>query len=455
MMGSMALDPGGGVTSKRTIERTTPRKTTTTSTTTPTTRRRAPAESDATFTRSDPDQAAHEAEINRFRNLARSQGRNTNDRPPVNVDRVFSDHQQDPETGNRRVTDAYARIGADVNEVINPEGTPDGGNNWNHYATWASNTVGGLIRDDGVPGTDATSDALAEGNREVFQDIAPHMQDFARTFGQDEQFDQEKFDNWVTEQQADNQARTGADNFDADMQQGFENYYRARFETDADAKQELVYEGNLRFAAHEQRYLDDEIDRATDPVGGGVGRVLGQTLVDEVPFFAPDGKGELIEVPTTQDVEGTASPELQQLDSPGARNTVAEFDTNPNSTEGSGAADWSDFDQRMNYLSDLMRVHHNNPSLRDRPANYEDPDTPDFVDNVASVPGNVVGTYYDGAEAVVRNLPLVGDPAGAVVGAVGDGAEALVDGGVDIARNAPGAVADAAGAVGSFLNPLD
>ncbi|MGE0494380.1 MAG: hypothetical protein AB7S38_34530 [Vulcanimicrobiota bacterium] len=301
--------------------------------------------------------------------------------------------EEDLDTGsrNRQITEEYTRLGQEFDEVLGP----GAGNNWLSYAAHASNAVGGGIRgeeDVDLPGPinvdtpGQSREALADGNQEVFSEIAPHFQSFIDTFGDAEAKDPEAFQRWVDEQDF---RRSDPENQDhSPLEDAFRNYYDAKFETDVRKKQELTLNGNIYVAEHEQIRLDDEIDRAFDPhKQGGLTGFLSSAVDTVVPgdpvqdlansqvAFELDGQelkaGDDIPQPMTL---GNLVDEFDEIGNQELRDNLIRIQddgskqSNPDDLSGTDVPKWHDLDERLYWITELMRQSHTDPAILAGPA---------------------------------------------------------------------------------------
>ena len=68
-----------------------------------------------------------------------------------------------------------------------------------------------------------------------------------------------------------------------------------------------------------------------------------------------------------RDVQGPFPAELARVDHPALRSVLVRVDPTPDSTAGSGAADWADLPDRMHFIADLFRCWHARPELDQPP----------------------------------------------------------------------------------------
>jgi len=289
---------------------------------------------------------------------------------------------------NLQITQKYSDLSNEMQGMLGK----DSGANWSTWATWASKQAGQTIRQEdlGTAGKigkaavdmlpdvskylpiagdakrgaalyDHTSKQIASGNRKVFQEIAPHFARFAETFKGDTGPNPEKLKRFQEGFVPGSVAAGGQDL----LKSAFTNYHSAMFEKDPDKKKEQVFLANGQIGLHEQTRLQPEIASALPHGTRGLATdwMMGLEL--------PNGKGGLESVPLGEDLPRfkgrNAPPELQRLDNPEANRMVNGWDKSPNSLKGSGAKNWASIPDRMNFILDLFRSRHDDPSLFQAP----------------------------------------------------------------------------------------
>lgn len=283
------------------------------------------------------------------------------------IDRIVD--TRDDRVRNLRITQSYSELSQGMRDVL---GT-DAGANWATWATWASKQAGSTVRQEDVPGgritatvvdaltpimapsmrgqMDHSSRQVAAGNRKVYQEVAPCFSSFIETFKGDERFDQNKLDRYLERPEFQDKPW---------LKKAFGNYYQAMHADDPDRKQELTLLGNMQIGYHEQTRLQPDIEGAL-PYGG---RKLATWGLMELNL-----PGETLELGDDLPARnGRSFPRnLSRLDHPELRQLVSQVDGNPYSLAESGASDWTNFDERMNFIADLFRSRHDDPSLFNAP----------------------------------------------------------------------------------------
>jgi hypothetical protein len=341
-----------------------------------------------------------------------------------------------PVLRNLRITQAYHELSTAVVQVIGS------GANWCTFATWASRQAGQSIRGDDLGrkieeafrgsevvrhavehirdlrralgrAADASvvlseirevsaplltvtrvAEAVARGNKKVFDEIAREFARFLAVAGPDGSDD------------------AALDAFRAGLRPGdppegqrllaaaFRDYQRARRLADPKQRAECMLLANLRIGLHEQTRLQPEIaealnaplpdpavverqlaaallpsvERLSEPLARraiGAFAEMGQRLVDSLRAIVravvteelltlalPDGTVRL-----GRDLMGAFPPHLGMLTDPELVEFLSAVDPAPDTLRGSGADDWASLPQRMHFIADLFRVQHENAAL--------------------------------------------------------------------------------------------
>ncbi len=296
---------------------------------------------------------------------------------------------KDDKVRNLNITQKYSELSKDMKDMMGP----DSGANWSTWATWASKQAGSTIRQEDVGGWGKTgskvadgfmdavvpgagiarrllgqdkgpmeatyagvSKSIADGNRKVFEEIAPHFDRFINTFKGDTAPNDKK---WAEFSQGFNKDQQG-------LRDAFRNYYDARntdtsTEAGKKAKAELMLMGNNRIGLHEQRRLQPEIEAG---MPAGARTLITNTMMGlKLPNETVDLGGDL-----GPRWDGKQFPDrLQTIQNPELNGLLRGVDRTPNSLKGTGASDWTNIDDRMNFIVDLFRSRHENPSLYSPP----------------------------------------------------------------------------------------
>jgi hypothetical protein len=259
------------------------------------------------------------------------------------------------------------------------------------------------------PAVERASDAVGRGNHKVFAEIGREFARFEAELLQDAQPDEAKLERFC-------QGLRPGEPPDGQcyLRQAFTRYYQALFEDDPKVRAELLLCANLEIGLHEQTRLQPEIAEALDAAfvsgtqftlhllrasfpfqglfaaaGWLIRRLLGrparldqaiQALLAAIQremrhaltqtmmtiHFPPDWIVKL-----GDDLRAGFPPSLRQIADPELRALLAQVDPTPDSTSGSGAADWADLPDRLHFIADLFRCFQETPELFDAPFNPE------------------------------------------------------------------------------------
>jgi hypothetical protein len=352
------------------------------------------------------------------------------------VDRIAG--LTDPVIRNLQITQCYHELSGAMQPFTG------GAANWCTFATWASKQAGQTIREEdlaravqelaaGSPEISVgleflvnsarvsigwqdlvsphearaafsrAADAVARGNKKVFEEIGREFARFLATFAGDTAFDAGKTARFCagfrSGEPPDGQRLLG---------EAFTAYGEARFQGDAKQKAELTYYANLLIGLHEQTRLQPEIAEALDVSTGVVEafrrRLLGALLPglwvrlrhvvarllrrrlpldDAVDRLAEQVRRLARRVMTSSlmtlhlprgdvlrlgsDLTGDFPVALQHPTLERLRTVLDRIDATPGGLAGSGASDWSDIHERMDFIANLFRLYHERRSLFDAP----------------------------------------------------------------------------------------
>jgi hypothetical protein len=244
-------------------------------------------------------------------------------------------------------------------------------------------------------------DAVARGNRKVFEEIGREFARYLAAFAEDTSFDADKTSRFCAE------LRPG-DPPDGQrlLRDAFTAYCEVRFRADADAKSELNFFANLLAGFHEQTRLQPEIAEALDAALNAdemkrallqlllpgfwlrlrhdIARRLGRKLpLDEaIDLLLVETQRQLRQVITQhlmrlhlpgeilhlgEDLQGSFPQPLAQIAETKLKELLARIDPTPDSVAESGVRDWADFADRMHFITDFFRCYHERSSLFDPP----------------------------------------------------------------------------------------
>lgn len=243
-------------------------------------------------------------------------------------------------------------------------------------------------------------DAVARGNKKVFEEIGREFARFLGVFRDDDHFDPDKAARFC------GALRVG-DPPDGQrlLSEAFTKYCEARFQRGKE-KAELMLLANLCAGFHEQIRLQPEITEALnaslgdsaelkrnlltlllpdfyirararvlrnhqsylDGVFDGlireVNRLIRQVITDHLMTLHLSGT-EVLRL--GRDLPGTFPQALEQIDNARLREMLAQVDPTPDSLNRSGAKDWADFADRMHFIADFFRIYQERRHLFDEP----------------------------------------------------------------------------------------
>jgi hypothetical protein len=357
---------------------------------------------------------------------------------PSDVDAIVA--MKDPTERNYAITQGYHDLSNALAGVLGKENAT-----WATFGAYASRQAGVTIRGEDVPalfrgalekasgpahalakvddllrkyglpalpladvvagGADAMaemSDAIADGNRYVFNEIGREFAVFVDTFQGATHYDAAKVERYLAHFPPEQHL----------LRDAFAHYARAQFEADPNKKAEQMLAGNALIGLHEQTQLQPFIERALGaPVETVFRRVIGESLdavfnksgflgrllreglrisgaLDKVEDSAVQGLSSTFRRVATErmmtlalpDVtlrlgedmppgpDGQVFPEpLRTIQSPELQAVLAKVDQTPDTLKGTRADDWSSLEQRMNFIVDLFRSRQQDPSLRKPP----------------------------------------------------------------------------------------
>jgi hypothetical protein len=245
------------------------------------------------------------------------------------------------------------------------------------------------------------SDAVARGNRKVFEEIGREFARYLATFAADTAFNADKTSRFCAG------LRPG-DPPDGQrlLRDAFTAYCEARFHADPDARAELSFFANLLAGFHEQTRLQPEIAEALDAaidtdqvkrsilqlllpsawlrLRHGVARLLGRKLpLDEaIDLLLAEAQRQIRQVVTHhlmtlhlsgevlhlgRDLPGSFPQPLGQIANAKLKELLMRIDPTPDSVVEGGARDWANFDDRMHFITDFFRCYHGRNDLFDPP----------------------------------------------------------------------------------------
>jgi hypothetical protein len=244
------------------------------------------------------------------------------------------------------------------------------------------------------------SNAVARGNKKVFEEIGREFVRFLEFFGQQTRFDREKTARFCAGlrpgEPPDGQRL---------LSQAFTSYCDARFQIGQE-KAELMLLANLSAGLHEQIRLQPEIAEALNAALDNAVELKRNLMAVLLPDFYVRAREKLLRDQTLyldaaiarlivevnrlirqvitdhlmmlhlagtevlrlgRDLEGTFSQQLGQIRNSGLRELLEQVDITPNSLDQTGAKDWADFTDRMHFIADFFRVYQARQELFEAP----------------------------------------------------------------------------------------
>ena len=254
-------------------------------------------------------------------------------------------------------------------------------------------------------------DAVARGNKKVFEEIGREFARFLGIFGEQTHLEPEKTARFWAGLRA-GEPPEGQ----RLLSQAFTSYCEARFQSGQD-KAELILLANLSAGFHEQIRLQPEIADALNAALDGVVESKRNLMTVLLPDFYVRARekvlrdqtlyldaavGRLIEevnrlirqvitdhlmtlhlagtevLRLGRDLQGTFPQQLGQIRNPRLRELLERVDITPNSLDQTGAKDWADLIDRMHFIADFFRVY------QDRQELFEAPFTTEQVERLKS-----------------------------------------------------------------------
>ena len=363
----------------------------------------------------------------------------------ADVDRIAA--VDDRVVRNLQITQCYSELSRAFAEL-----TGGGAANWCTYATWASKQAGQTIRKEDLQRTferlfgqsrdatavgndvvqamndlavrrgpdkiwdavrkalnpdapfEASADAVARGNRKVFEEIGREFARFLALPGAEGTIAQADFEAF-----RDSLRPGDPPDGQGYLKQAFTAYVAALAEQDAAGRAQLTLFANLAIGWHEQTRLQPEIAEALDapfaqPVAlkrgllrellrhRRIGLLL-RLLVELVPGRGTQVRRELerldarvrevaneaitemlmtLSIPGQvldlgRDVPGAFPANLRTITNSELSGLLERLDPTPDTTRGSGARDWANLDQRIHYIADLFRVYQETEAMMTPP----------------------------------------------------------------------------------------
>jgi hypothetical protein len=242
------------------------------------------------------------------------------------------------------------------------------------------------------------SDAVARGNKKVFEEIGFHFARFLQIFRVGNRFDRDQTARFCA-------ALRPGEPPDGQqlLREAFTAYSEAPFQ-DGKAKAELMLLANIAAGYHEQIRLQPEIAEALNASIGGATDLKRNLLNRLVPLsplpaalltrYTPRLDAVLVRLTAEvnrlilqvitehlmtlhlsstkvlrlgQDLSGGFPQSLVQIQNPRLGVLLAEVDLTPESLNATAAKDWANFKERMHFIADFFRVYQERQYLFEAP----------------------------------------------------------------------------------------
>jgi hypothetical protein len=327
---------------------------------------------------------------------------------------------------NRRITAAYSDLSERLTALFAGSGARRDAN-WCTYSLWSSKSVGTWIEKDAVPeplrelrrvpavlrkallgltrwllqrSNGCSYRCLAAGNRFVFLESAFAIALFLEEFGSiDRERDEPDELHWsrywdrlagiVGELSLLDPSWLVTEAPDLnDLRLGLSQYYQALFTADPDQRAELVLAGNLLIVAYEQRRVDGYVaaslalftNRAMrNLIRHRSGAMKGPLLRWPSSLYARMmTRGLVLNLPDEQLKIGRRIPpprtggplfprDLDEITLPLLQALLTRYDLTDRKGRQRRTRDWTSYDQRMNYITNLFRSRQQHAALFSRP----------------------------------------------------------------------------------------
>lgn len=208
-----------------------------------------------------------------------------------------------------------------------------------------------------------TSREILAGNRTVLDDIGKVTASFVSAFHDRQHFESDQIEQFI-ESLRPGKTELGGQSL---LGRAFLYYYQASYETDLDRKHEQMFLANCYAILHEHIRLEPYIRAAIPPL-------FRRSITARVLRFYLGGESLEVhdDVPAAQtQVFPETLRELDNAELIAFLQGMEAWDRTPNTVEASGATDWSDLRDRMNFIVDLFRTRHLSPAVFARPFTEE------------------------------------------------------------------------------------
>lgn len=236
---------------------------------------------------------------------------------------------------------------------------------------------------------------ISEGNLLVFAELALAYNDFVAEFSADDDQDKDKLAEYLGHFRP-GPVEEGGQGY---LIEAFKAYYEARLAADAKRKAELVFLANMLVGLHEQTRLQPKIAEALytpvdkvlgeqvrmiTPLGNRISGWLHKALLGIshrvfariatqlfMTIYLPTGDLRLGSDVRPSKRDESFPPDLQKIQSERVLEILARYDRSGDTLRRSRADDWSNLDDRMNFIVDLFRSYQQARALFEPPFSPE------------------------------------------------------------------------------------
>jgi hypothetical protein len=247
-------------------------------------------------------------------------------------------------------------------------------------------------------------DAVARGNKKVFEEIGREFGRFLEFFGEQSGFDPEKTARFCAGLRA-GEPPEGQ----RLLSQAFTSYCEARFQTGQEKAEQMLL-ANISAGFHEQIRLQPEIAEALNAALDNTAELKRNLMTVLLPDFYVRARAKVLRDQTTyldaafarfirevnrlirqvitdhlmtlhlagtevlrlgRDLQGTFPQQLAQIRNSELSEMLKRIDITSNSLADSGAKDWADFTDRMHFIADFFRVYQERQQLFEAPFTTE------------------------------------------------------------------------------------
>ncbi len=243
---------------------------------------------------------------------------------------------------------------------------------------------------------DKASDAVARGNKKVFEEIGKEFARFLKECSPDTVYNDASITSFI------NSLKDGPPpEGQAYLQSAFRRYYKSLFESDSNKKSEAMLMANIEIGYHEQTRLQPEIKESLDAAFVDSEKVKksvtdlivsSQSIAGKLYYFFQwiTGQTDLLKkqldaliekaesiirmILTRQlmtlnlppdrclhlgdDLSITYPQDLLIIEDEELNNLLEKLKKQSGQADGAGCTDWANFDQRIHYIAILFRCYH-------------------------------------------------------------------------------------------------